>query len=84
MLRYFVDQCVDIYGGKFNQSFIENAVERTNMMYGGYGLKVSRVLFVNGDIDPWHALSFTNNTGKLPAILIKGDHYNNYCSKTIE
>ena len=42
------------------------------MMYGDYALRVSRVLFVNGDIDPWHALSFTTNTTQHPAILIHG------------
>jgi hypothetical protein len=39
---------------------IKNAVNNTNTNYGGYNYKGSRVLFLNGDIDPWHALSFIN------------------------
>jgi hypothetical protein len=31
--------------------------------YGGKGLKVSRVIFVNGSIDPWHALGLTTQNG---------------------
>ncbi len=48
---------------RYDQSFIENAIKWTNVNYGGKGLKVSRVIFVNGSIDPWHALGLTTQNG---------------------
>ncbi len=49
-------------------------------MYGGYGLKVTRVLFPNGSIDPWHALGVTKDlSSEARALYIKGkslyDHH---------
>ncbi len=42
-------------------------------MYGGYGLKVTRVVFPNGSIDPWHALGVTKDLSKeAPALYING------------
>ncbi len=65
--RFFVKQCADIYGPKFNQILLERGINFTNEYYGADKYQGSRVLFVNGAIDPWHALSFpkiapNNNT----------------------
>jgi len=53
---FFVQQCADIFGSKFNMDLLESAVEFTNNFYGGFDLKVKKVVFPNGSIDPWHAL----------------------------
>ncbi|XP_017480308.1 PREDICTED: putative serine protease K12H4.7 [Rhagoletis zephyria] len=53
---FFVQQCVDIFGSKFNKHFIEKSIDFTNSFYGGFNLTLSNVLFPNGLIDPWHAL----------------------------
>jgi hypothetical protein len=49
---------LEVFGTKFNSDSIAYAVDNTNTNYGGYNYQGSRVLFVNGEIDPWHALSF--------------------------
>ena len=52
---------------------LNNGVKRTNILYGGKNLKVTRVVFVNGNIDPWHALGIINDLNKdSPAIFING------------
>ena len=42
--------CVDVYGAKFNQDYIQKAVEHTNMIYGGRNLKADKVFLVNGKV----------------------------------
>ncbi|KAI5734315.1 hypothetical protein M8J77_005022 [Diaphorina citri] len=72
-VKYFVDMCQDIYGAKFSEKLVEAAVERTNTMYGGLDLEVSRVVFVHGSIDPWHALGiYETRSQQAPAIYIPG------------
>ena len=73
--RFSVQQCKDIYGSKFTQEFIQAGINRTNTMYGGYELKVRRVVFPNGSIDPWHALGVTKDLSKeATAIYIQGNY----------
>lgn len=57
MLYYFNLLCYVLY--RFTQEFIETAIKNTNNKYGGKNIKVSKVIFVNGSIDPWHALGLT-------------------------
>ena len=45
----------------------------TNEMYGSNDPQGTRILFVNGDVDPWHALGVLSNIGdKEPALFIRG------------
>jgi hypothetical protein len=70
--------CEDLYGDVLNQNHIETLVEETNTYYGARELEVENVVFVNGDVDPWHTLGrLTNLNEKSPAILIPGKV--NYC-----
>jgi len=70
-IRFSVKQCKDIFGAKFTEDFINTAIRRTNTMYGGYDLSVTRVVFPNGSTDPWHALGITIDLGPTsPAIFI--------------
>lgn len=56
-LSFSVQQCIDIYGPMFDQTFIANRVAATNTHYGGRDVLGTNILMPNGLIDPWHALS---------------------------
>ncbi|XP_012256835.2 putative serine protease K12H4.7 [Athalia rosae] len=72
-LEFFVQQCTDVFGPKYNMHLLEAAVERTNTIYGAFDLDVSNVVFVHGSIDPWHALGITKSSNpRAPAIYING------------
>ena len=73
--RFSTQQCADIYGSSFSEASIQSSVDWSNAYYGGYNISESRVVFVNGDIDPWHALGITwDLNAQSPAILIKGEY----------
>jgi len=72
-VQFFIQQCVDIFGPKYNASFVYNAADRTNTVYGALDIEVTNVVFVHGSIDPWHALGITKTVNQgAPAIYIKG------------
>jgi serine protease 16 len=52
---------------------LENGIKRTNIMFGGFTPDVRNIIFVNGDVDPWHVLSVLHDINEFsPAILIHG------------
>ena len=64
-------------GGVSNQSFIEDNLRvlgsNVLLFFCFFTLQVTRVIFVNGSIDPWHALGFTLDVGgENHVIYIKG------------
>ncbi|XP_063920560.1 putative serine protease K12H4.7 isoform X2 [Zophobas morio] len=70
---FFIQQCKDIFGDSYDEDFIDGAVDHTNMLYGGFDIEVSNVVYVYGSIDPWHALGITKTLDKkAPAIYIEG------------
>ncbi|CAH2985463.1 unnamed protein product [Chilo suppressalis] len=72
-LDFFIQQCEDVFGKKFDKDFVSNAAAWTNSKYGGVDIAVSRVVFVHGSVDPWHALGITQTKdNNAPAIYIKG------------
>ncbi|XP_066913299.1 putative serine protease K12H4.7 [Clytia hemisphaerica] len=71
-LSFWTKQCVDIFGANFNETSINRAVDWTNDNYGGYNMNQPRIVFPNGSIDPWHALSFTDDHKDMIAVFIKG------------
>lgn len=72
-IDFFIQQCIDIFGTKFNRTFINEAIDRTNNIYGDLDIEVSNVVFVHGSIDPWHALGITKTIEQnAPAIYIEG------------
>ncbi|XP_054162819.1 putative serine protease K12H4.7 [Oppia nitens] len=89
-IDFFTQQCTDIFGDKYNLDLIEKSVDFTNNFYGGFGLKVRKVLFPNGSIDPWHALGVTTDLNpEAKALMINGtahcaDMYPNSDNDTIE
>ncbi|OAD59600.1 Putative serine protease K12H4.7 [Eufriesea mexicana] len=75
-LRYFTDICRDLYGNYYDRIFLNTRIERTNIMYGGIRPDLRNVIFTNGDVDPWHALSVLQDLNThSPAILIKGSSH---------
>jgi hypothetical protein len=73
-LRFYIKQCKDIFGDAFTEALLDDSVKNTNINYGGYDYEGSRVVFVNGQIDPWHALGFTAQppNSNTNTIFIKG------------
>mmetsp|Transcript_14044 Transcript_14044/g.32560 ORF Transcript_14044/g.32560 Transcript_14044/m.32560 type:complete len:537 (+) Transcript_14044:31-1641(+) len=55
-----------------NGTTTEARVAATNQEFGGLEPGASRILFVNGDIDPWHALSPLTPRPGLPAFVVRG------------
>jgi serine protease 16 len=64
---------------KISASDLETKVSATNKFYGSKNPQGSRILFVNGDIDPWRALSVTQDgANDITCILISGgSHFQN-------
>ncbi|GFO16552.1 thymus-specific serine protease [Plakobranchus ocellatus] len=71
-IEFWTQQCQDIFSPKFNSTFIEKAVEETNINYGARNYTEDRIVFVNGAIDPWHYLSITKSLPQAEAIYIPG------------
>ncbi|XP_026571150.1 thymus-specific serine protease [Pseudonaja textilis] len=70
-LAYQLDICTQVFNISYRN--VSEGVSFTNDYYGADHPKASRVLFVNGDIDPWHALSvLKNESASELAILING------------
>ncbi|XP_065175160.1 putative serine protease K12H4.7 [Sycon ciliatum] len=55
-----VQLCEDVFG--VNASGLANYIRWSNQNYGSLHLKGSRIVFPNGNIDPWHALSVLPDT----------------------
>mmetsp|Transcript_85057 Transcript_85057/g.214338 ORF Transcript_85057/g.214338 Transcript_85057/m.214338 type:complete len:572 (-) Transcript_85057:397-2112(-) len=75
-LAFNVDQCQELFDISPQQ--VARNVEATSKFYGGDRPNSTRVLWVNGQIDPWHYLSVLVSPGhKLPTIWVPGDshHY---------
>ncbi|XP_053672451.1 putative serine protease F56F10.1 [Anopheles nili] len=71
--EFFVRQCADIYGARFGADSLARAVYRTNTNYGALDPATTNVLYVHGNIDPWHRLGLTeSNDIHMPTILIDG------------
>jgi len=67
-LTFYTNICRDAFG--FNWL---PRINETNFYYGGKNPIGSRVLFVNGGLDPWSSLSITKSISpELPALFIPG------------
>ena len=66
-------QCADLFGPAFTAAVSAERVINTNALLGGsthFG--GTRVIFVNGNVDPWHALSKLDTSPGVLSILIDG------------
>lgn len=75
-LEYYVEICKALFGSDFDEKRADEGVKATNALYGGRDPNVTKVVFVNGDLDPWHTLSVLKNlSDEAPAFLIpKSSH----------
>ncbi|KAK3907644.1 Putative serine protease K12H4.7 [Frankliniella fusca] len=65
--------CKDLFGDAYDETVVAAAVERSNLVFGDRTPDVTNVIFVNGNIDPWHALGILSNVSdQAPAILVDG------------
>ncbi|KAJ1484340.1 serine carboxypeptidase S28-domain-containing protein [Baffinella frigidus] len=67
-LQTYYDLCqlaFNISGGE-----TEGRVAETNAVYGGTALGATRILFVNGGVDPWRAQSVSEPRPDLPSIFV--------------
>uniref|UniRef100_A0A3B3S6E7 Serine protease 16 n=1 Tax=Paramormyrops kingsleyae TaxID=1676925 RepID=A0A3B3S6E7_9TELE len=72
-LQSQMELCPLVFG--IAQGSLQSRIAFTNQFYGGDHPQTQRVLYVNGDIDPWHKLSVVRNGTKEDkdrAILIEG------------
>jgi len=71
--KFFEKMCSDIYGPKFTIDLLKKGITETNREYGGLDLSATNVVFVQGTVDPWHAVGRVSSSDSLsPAILIPG------------
>ncbi|KDR21723.1 putative serine protease K12H4.7 [Zootermopsis nevadensis] len=72
-LDFFIQQCSDVFGPRYNGTLVMQGVKRTNTIYGALNIQATRVVSVHGSVDPWHVLGITQTIKKdSPAIYIKG------------
>jgi len=74
-VKFSIRECQDVYGIQFGEAFLQSRIKWTNANYGAKDIKVSKVIFVNGSIDPWHALGITKQnetTSDNAVIFIQG------------
>lgn len=72
-LQYSYQTCKDLFGDQFGQKILDGAVERTNIVFGDRNPDATNVLFINGNIDPWHTLGILHNvTSRAPAFVVDG------------
>ncbi|XP_049961801.1 putative serine protease K12H4.7 [Schistocerca serialis cubense] len=63
---------------KYTAERVEEGVRKANLLYGGRTPNVTNVAFVNGGLDPWHALGVLEDISESsPAIVIE---YESHCS----
>jgi hypothetical protein len=73
-VEFYVQLCRDIFGQNFNQKSIAKAIDHKNIIFGALKPATTNVLFINGNIDPWHALGLTKTDRNQlqPTIFING------------
>ncbi|XP_026318347.1 putative serine protease K12H4.7 [Hyposmocoma kahamanoa] len=70
-VEYYYKACKVQFGPEFGKNRIEDAVKATNEMYGGLHPNVTKVVFVNGEFDPYRKLGVTENlSDDAPAFVI--------------
>ncbi|CAG2107576.1 unnamed protein product, partial [Medioppia subpectinata] len=72
-VEFYIQQCADVFGPQFTAQTVQKGVDRTNAKYGGLKPNVTNVVFPNGSLDPYHALSVLKDLNKsTKAVMIEG------------
>lgn len=70
-LDLYYRMCSKLFGQSFDEERVSRGVEESNRLYGGLTPNVTHVVFVNGDMDPWSALSVLEDISyDVPATII--------------
>jgi len=70
-LQPYLDICQQVF--KITSTVVYDQVDFTNVYYGSTNPQGSRVLFVNGLIDPWHSLSVLMNISSTEQAIVIPD-----------
>jgi serine protease 16 len=83
-LDYYTNLCRDVFG--FASYEVNKRIQFSNDYYGGNYTQGSRILFVNGEIDPWHALSVQKDLqdDQTSILIPDGSHCQNMYSSSSE
>jgi serine protease 16 len=46
-----LDMCLEAFG--IDGGSVKRSIDESNDVYGGFGIEGDRIMFVNGDVDPW-------------------------------
>ena len=74
-LNFSIQQCEDVFGPAFTQSFISSRIAWTIANYGSRNISgdTQNIVFPNGSIDPWHALGILDSVNMYTtAVFITG------------
>ncbi|KAK0415707.1 hypothetical protein QR680_012076 [Steinernema hermaphroditum] len=73
-IDWLVKECGQVFGNNYMSSEVYSAIKSTNDFYGAAGdFKGTRVIFPNGNHDPWHTLSVLKDPNPSSyAIVING------------
>ena len=77
--------CARAFGVEMDS--VWRSVEQSNEQYGGWSIDSSRILFVNGEVDPWSMLSVDLDHGRsaeLPTIWVEGASHHFWTHKVSE
>ncbi|CAK1540255.1 unnamed protein product [Leptosia nina] len=70
-LHFFTKMCKDLYDTEFDEAKLDKNIELTNKLYGGNQPNVTKVIFVNGELDGASTLSILEDlSAESPAIVI--------------
>ncbi|KAJ2952121.1 hypothetical protein O0L34_g4396 [Tuta absoluta] len=71
-MDFYIDLCKQIFDPRFDIDFVNNAVDRVNLIWGGLEPNVNNTINIHGTIDPWHALGVheTDITDSSPTITV--------------
>jgi len=78
-----IAQCKDIFDTRFNNNTVHANIDKVNDRYGGLYPRATNVIYTNGDLDPWSALSLEEAAGEgvhvewIPGSAHCGDIYSN-------
>lgn len=68
---YYVKLCMKAFGSEFNNTRVDNGINKVNDIYEGLHPNVTKVVFVNGDMDPWSTIGILEDVSHdAPAIII--------------
>ncbi|RZF49314.1 hypothetical protein LSTR_LSTR006728 [Laodelphax striatellus] len=62
---FYDDRCKDVFGDKYTSEYIKSQVEKTNAYYGKFNYRQGKVLFTNGQLDPYQAASILESNDKI-------------------